>query len=194
VRPLLPGTCGSAVLVTSSSRLADLEGATSLSIAGLRQQDAVALLGNIAGQQRVAAERAAADAIVTACGGLPLAIRIAGARLAADPARPLADMADAVSDTRRLLGELTIGDLSVSRRLDRAWRALDRSSRQTLRALARGGQRDLPDWIVPSVAGETSVAQALVDSGLIIQNPETGRYRVAPLAGYHAAAQPASAD
>ena len=194
VRPLLPGTCGSAVLVTSSSRLADLEGATSLSIAGLGHQDAVALLGNIAGQRRVAAERAAADAIVTACGGLPLAIRIAGARLAADPARPLADMADAVSDTRRLLGELTIGDLSVSGRLDRAWRALDRSSRQTLRALARRGQRDLPDWIVPSVAGQTSVARALADSGLIIQNPETGRYRVAPLAGYHAAAQPASAD
>lgn len=194
VRPLLPGTAGSVVLVTSSSRLSDLEGASSLSIAGLGREDAVALLGNVAGQRRVAAERAAADAIVTACAGLPLALRIAGARLAADPARPLADMADAVSDTRRLLGELTIGDLSVSRRLDRAWRALDRSSRQTLRTLARGGQRDLPDWIVPSAAGETSVAQALVDSGLIIQNPETGRYRVAPLAGYHAAAQPASAD
>jgi DNA-binding SARP family transcriptional activator len=194
VRPLLPGTAGSAVLVTSSSRLSDLEGATTLSIAGLGPEDALALFGEVAGQQRVAAEPAEADAIVTACGGLPLAIRIAGARLAADPARPLADMADAVSDTRRLLGELTIGDLSVSRRLDRAWRALDRSSRQTLRALARRGQRDLPDWIVPSAAGEASVAQALADSGLIIQNPETGRYRVAPLAGCHAAAQPASAD
>lgn len=195
IRPLLPGTAGSAVLVTSSSRLADLEGATRVSVAGLGRDDAVALLGNIAGQQRVATEPEAANRIVEACGGLPLALRIAGARLAADPARPLADMADAVSDARRLLGELAIGDLSVSRRLDQAWRGLDRSSRQALRALAGGGQHDLPDWIVPSAAGEaSSVAQALADSGLIIQNPVTGRYRVAPLAGYHAAAQPASAD
>jgi len=194
IRPLLPGTAGSAVLVTSSSRLSDLEGASSLSIAGLSRRDAVALLGNIAGQQRVAAEPDAADRIVEACDGLPLALRIAGARLAADPVRPLADMADAVSDSRRLLGELAIGDLSVSRRLDRAWRALDRNSRQALRALARSDQRDLPDWIVPSAAGGTSVPQALADAGLIVQNPLTGRYGVAPLARYHAAAQPASAD
>jgi DNA-binding SARP family transcriptional activator len=194
IRPLLPGTTGSAVLVTSSSRLFDLEGASGLSIAGLSHADAVALLGTIAGRQRVAAEPDAADRIVRACDGLPLAVRIAGARLAADPARPLADMAHAVSDSRRLLGELAIGDLSVSRRLDQAWRALDRSSRQAMRALARGEQRDLPDWIVPSAAGETSVTQALADAGLIIQNPVTGRYGVAPLAGQHAAAQPASAD
>ena len=191
VRPLLPGTAGSAVLVTSSSRLADLEGASVLSVAGLTGDEAVLLLSKIAGRERVAAEPGAASAIAAACGGLPLALRIAGARLAANPAGRLAGLADAVSDAGRLLGELSIGDLSVSSRLDTAWQALDPWSREALRTLAKIGQCDLPDSLVLSAAaGSPAVAQALADRSLIIRNPETGCYRVAPLAGCHAAAQP----
>ncbi len=160
VRPLLPGTAGSAVLVTSSSRLADLEGASILSVAGLTCDEAVLLLGKIAGRERVAAEPAAAVAIAAACDGLPLALRIAGARLAANPAGRLADFADAVSDTGRLLGELSIGDLSVSRRLDTAWRALDPRSRKALRTLAKAGLRDLPDSLVLSAAAGSPFGSA----------------------------------
>ncbi len=191
VRPLLPGTADSAVVVTSSSRLADLEGASNLSLTGLTVDEAVALLGKIAGWQRVQAEPGAAAAIAMACAGLPLALRIAGARLAADPARRVADLATAMADTSRLLGELSIGDLSVSRRLDSAWRALDPCSRKALRTLATAGLRDLPDSLVLSAAsGAAAVTHALTDSSLIIRNPETGFYRIAPLAGCHAAAQP----
>ena len=192
VRLLLPGTAGSAVLVTSGSRLADLEGASVLSVTGLTCDESVLLLSKIAGPERVAAEPAAAAAIAAACGGLPLAVRIAGARLAANPAGPLAGLADAVSDAGRVLGELSIGDLSVSRRLDAAWRELDPRSRKALRTLAKAGLRDLPDALVLSAAaGSPVVAQALADRSFIVQNPETGLYRIAPLAGCHAAAQPA---
>ncbi len=149
VRPLLPGTAGSAVLVTSNSRLADLEGAAAIGIAGLSTDEAVMLLGRIAGRHRVEAEPAAAAAIASACAGLPLALRIAGARLAASPARRLADLAAAVSDDGRLLGELAIGDLSVSRRLDRAWRALDPRSRTALRTLARACATCRTRWCYP---------------------------------------------
>jgi hypothetical protein len=193
VRPLLPGTAGSAVLVTSNSRLADLEGAAAIGIAGLSTGEAVMLLGRIAGRHRVEAEPAAAAAIASACAGLPLALRIAGARLAASPGRRLADLAAAVSDDGRLLGELAIGDLSVSRRLDRAWRALDPRSRTALRTLARAGLRDLPNSVVLSAAGAPAVAQALTDSSMLIENPDTGHFRMAPLARCHAAAQPALA-
>src|SRR5580704_12609747 len=194
VRPLLPGTAGSAVVVTSSSRLADLEGASSVALTGLSTDEAVTFLAKIAGWQRVQAEPGAAAAIAVACAGLPLALRIAGARLAANPARRLADLAAAVSDTGRLLGELSIGDLSVSRRLDTAWRALDPRSRKALRTLAKAGLRDLPGSLVLSAAaGAPAVAQALTDSSLIIQNPETGCYRMAPLAWCHAVAQPLAA-
>ena len=191
VRALLPGTAGSAVLVTSNSRLPDLEGATCLTLGGLSPPEGVSLLGKIAGQGRVAAESGAANAIVAACAGLPLALRIAGARLAAEPACRLADLAAAFSDSRRLLTELAIGDLSVSGRLDRAWRALDQTSRQALRRLAETDGRDLPDAVVMSAAGTSSVTQALADAGLIVRSPETGRYQIAPLARWHAAAQPA---
>jgi DNA-binding SARP family transcriptional activator len=190
LRPLLPGTADSAVIVTSSSRLADLEGASCLSLAGLNADEAVAFLSKVVGPERIKAEPDAAVAIAVACAGLPLALRIAGARLASNPAKRVADLAEAMSDSNRLLAELSIGDLSVTRRLDTAWRALDPHSRTALRTLATAGVGDLPDSLVLSAAsGAAAVAEALRDSSLLIQNPETGCYRIAPLAGYHAAAQ-----
>jgi hypothetical protein len=81
----------------------------------------------------------------------------------------------------------------VSRRLDAAWRALDPRSRRALRTLAKAGMRDMPTALVRSAAGAPSVTQALTDLSLIVQNPETGDYRMAPLTGQHAVAQPAAA-
>ena len=125
-----------------ASRLADLEGAGRVRVGGLSAEEALALLGKIAGPGRVETEPEAAARIVGACVGLPLALRIVGARLAASPARKLAELADAVSDSGAVLRELVIGDLSVSRRLDPAWRALSPASRRALRTLAEAGQRD----------------------------------------------------
>ena len=192
VRPLLPGTAASAVLVTSNSRLADVEGARRVRIGGLSTAEAVTLLGKIAGPGRVETEPDAAAAIASACAGLPLALRIAGARLAASPALRLAELAGAVSDSQALLHELVVGDLSVRGRLDRAWQTLSPASREALRTLAREGQRDFPNSLLLAAAsGAQAVAQALADAGLVIENPETGDYRLAPLADCHAVAQPA---
>jgi hypothetical protein len=86
VRPLLPGTPGSAVLVTSRATMAGLPGARCLDLDVLEPYEAMELLESAAGAERVAAERAAALDLVAACGFLPLAVRGAGAWLAADPA------------------------------------------------------------------------------------------------------------
>ncbi len=92
VRPLLPGTPGCAVLVTSRARLAGLEGARLLDLDVLEHRaGASSCSPGSSGPERVAAEPDAAAAIVGYCGHLPLAVRIAGARLAARPqlvARP----------------------------------------------------------------------------------------------------------
>lgn len=85
VRPLLPGTPGSAVLVTSRATMAGLPGVRRLDLDVLEPYEAVALLESAAGAERVAAERAAALDLVAACGFLPLAVRGAGAWLAARP-------------------------------------------------------------------------------------------------------------
>jgi len=85
VRPLLPGAPGSAVLLTSRATMAGLPGARHVDLDVLEPGEAVALLTSVAGAARVAAERAAALDLVAACGFLPLAIRGAGAWLAARP-------------------------------------------------------------------------------------------------------------
>ena len=86
VVPLLPGTAGCAVMVTSRRRLAELAGARFLSLGPLSVADATNLLGQVAGPERVAAEPQAAADLVTACGLLPLAVRLAdGQRGTAPP-------------------------------------------------------------------------------------------------------------
>ncbi|MEW2074513.1 tetratricopeptide repeat protein [Streptomyces sp. NPDC017966] len=113
VRPLLPGGTASLVIVTSRPRLSGLEGGTSFELSVLEHDQAVELLGKLAGVARVAAEPAAASQIVRACGLLPLAVRIAGARLAGRPAWSLENFARRLATQHRRLGELQAGSLDV---------------------------------------------------------------------------------
>ncbi len=199
VRPLLPGTQGSAVLVTSSWRMADLEGACSFEVGSLSEAEAIALLGKIAGVERLAAEPDAAAAIVTACAGLPLALRIAGARLAASPALRPSDLASCLtagqagdaSHADGLLSSLVIGDLSVGRRLDEAWRTLGAGARNALWLLAHARKVSYAEQLVFTLAGGSSaVVTELADSCLVRQDPDTGRYTLAPLVASFALCQP----
>lgn len=113
VRPLLPGTADCAVLVTSRSRLAGLDGARILELGMLDEAEALALLRRILGADRVTAEPQAARGVLHACAGLPLAIRIAAARLASRPGWPLSSFADRLADQRSWLDELRSGDRAV---------------------------------------------------------------------------------
>ncbi len=185
VRPLLPGTAGSSMLVTSSRRLADLEGARHVAIAALTRAEAIALLGKIAGADRVAAEPDAAATIADACCGLPLAVRIAGARLAASPMLRLAELAASLRKPGCLLDELVVGDLSVSTRLAGAWSCLDADSRRALREFASTGRCG-----VPAGSAMPAVLRSLADACLVIDDPAAGGYRLAPLVGCYAAARP----
>ncbi|WNF00595.1 BTAD domain-containing putative transcriptional regulator [Streptomyces luomodiensis] len=113
VRPLIPAGPGCAALVTSREMLTTLEGATHLHLDVLPQDQAVALLERVVGAERVRAEPAEAEQITRLCGGLPLALRIAGARLAARPAWPLRTLVTKLTDARGRLDELRFGDLAV---------------------------------------------------------------------------------
>ncbi|MFE1929104.1 BTAD domain-containing putative transcriptional regulator [Streptomyces sp. NPDC059474] len=113
VRPLIPAGPGCAALVTSREMLTTLEGATHLHLDVLPQDQAVALLERVVGAERVRAEPAEAEEITRLCGGLPLALRIAGARLAARPAWPLRTLVAKLTDARGRLDELRFGDLAV---------------------------------------------------------------------------------
>lgn len=136
VRPLLPGSAGCAVLVTSRTSVVALEGARVLELDVLSPEHGVELLCRQAGRGRVESERGSAEAIVRACGCLPLAIRVAGARLAARAHWPLARLAARLADRRSRLDELAIGHLEVRASLALSYDRLDAEHRGWLRRLA----------------------------------------------------------
>jgi tetratricopeptide (TPR) repeat protein/transcriptional regulator with XRE-family HTH domain len=172
LRPLLPGSPGSAVLVTGRARLTALEGAHLVYLDVLDTNQAIALLARITGAQRVAAEPDAAVSIVAACGRLPLAVRIAGARLASRPHWPLSRMADLLANEHRRLDELAHGDLEVRASLSLSYRGLGQEHRRLFRQLGLLHAPDLPAWVAGALL-ELSLAQAeelmedLVDSQLV---------------------------
>ncbi|MGW7445364.1 BTAD domain-containing putative transcriptional regulator [Kitasatospora sp. NPDC054795] len=136
VRELLPGFGPSAVLVTSRSQLAGLASVRRVAVPPLAPTEALDLLGRIVGTGRTGADRAAAARIVAACGLLPLAVRVAGTRLAVLRHLPLAEYAARLEDPAGALDELVAGDVTVRARLDSGWHDLTDRERLALARLA----------------------------------------------------------
>jgi tetratricopeptide (TPR) repeat protein/transcriptional regulator with XRE-family HTH domain len=173
VQPLLPGTGQCAVLVTSRSELAGPAGSRLLLLDPLTQAEAVQLLAKIVGEQRVAAEPGAAGELAAACGQLPLAVRIAGARLAARTSWQLSALARKITDARRRLDELQAGDLSVRASLTQSYQALGEPARTAFRRLALLDTPEFAEWQVAVLLGVEDAAEAaevvnqLADSSLL---------------------------
>jgi DNA-binding SARP family transcriptional activator/tetratricopeptide (TPR) repeat protein len=113
VRPLLPGTAGCLVLVTSRNQLTGLiagEGAHPLTLDVLPPAAAREMFADRVGAGRVAAEPAAVDEIIIRCARLPLALAVAAARAATRPSFPLHNVAAELRDTRRRLDLLADTD------------------------------------------------------------------------------------
>jgi DNA-binding SARP family transcriptional activator/tetratricopeptide (TPR) repeat protein len=113
VRPLLPGSSSCAVLVTTRNRTSDLASMRFVDLNVLEDTEALALFSTIVGEDRAAAEPDATAEVLVACAGLPLAIRICAARLAARRQWRIATLAGRLRDQHRRLDELTTGDLAV---------------------------------------------------------------------------------
>ena len=128
VRPLLPGSASCAVIVTSRHRLADLAGSRLVDLDVLGDEDALHLLTAIIGQDRAAAEPGAVSEVLAACAGLPLAVRIAGARLASRRGWTVSTLAGRLADQRRRVDELTSGDMAVRACFDVSFDTLQKSA------------------------------------------------------------------
>ncbi|TDD22494.1 AfsR/SARP family transcriptional regulator [Nonomuraea diastatica] len=113
VRQLIPAGSKCAVVITSRQVMTSLTSASRLDLTGLADADATALLARIVDPVRVAAEPEAAQRIVRLCGGLPLALRISAARLAARPDRRLSSLAEQLADDTRRLDVLEHADLAI---------------------------------------------------------------------------------
>src|SRR5439155_5063074 len=128
--------------------LAALEAAHPLPVGTLDASEAVRLLSTVAGGARTAAEPEAAATIAELCGRLPLAVRIAGARIANRPHWRLSRMATRLADERLRLDELSAGDLAVRASLATSYLQLDPEDRTAVRRLVLLDAPDAAAWAV----------------------------------------------
>lgn len=147
LRPLLPATSDCAVIVTSRRRLAALLGAREVDLGEFEPKEALDLLRMILGPQRVHDDRENFLSVARSCGYLPLAIRLAAARLAARPHLTAAWLAAQLSDERRRLDVLSAGDVAVRSSLALSIEALDAQERTLFARLGAIESPYLPAWV-----------------------------------------------
>jgi DNA-binding SARP family transcriptional activator len=165
LRPLLPGTPGCAVLVTSRTRLAGLTGARLVDLDIFEPDQAVELLARLAGPRRVATEASAAREIVRLCGFLPLALRVAGARLGSRRHWPLSRLEADLAEEQHRLDKLRLGDLDVRASLALSYQSLDLTAQRAFRLLGLLEVRDFAPWVAAAMLDVPQChAEDLVDT------------------------------
>ncbi|MGW1432489.1 BTAD domain-containing putative transcriptional regulator [Streptomyces sp. NPDC002431] len=181
VRPLLPGAEGCAALITSRGNLGDLAGAHLVDVDVLSPAEALHLFTRIVGSERVARERTAALDVVAACGFLPLAIRIAAARMAVRRTWTVSVLAAKLADERRRLDELQAGDLAVKAVFEVAYGQLEPAQARAFRLLGLADGPDISLSAAASMLGRSEddteeLLEALVDTSMV-ESAAPGRYR-----------------
>ncbi|MGA5303368.1 BTAD domain-containing putative transcriptional regulator [Nucisporomicrobium flavum] len=184
---LLPASPTTLTLVTSRRRLIGLDGSHPESLSVLTERDAVRLLAKIVGS-RVAAEPEAATAVARRCGGLPLAIRLAAARLAHRPGWRVADLLRRLGDAA--LPELAAEDRGVARAFAMSFEQLPERSQRVFRLLGRHPVERFGTLEVAALTGlpcddTQDVLDDLVDVNLV-EEPRPGRYRLHDLVRQYA--------
>ena len=189
VADLLPTAPGGLALVTSRRRLLGLDGVHPEPLVVLPTAEATALLARIAGD-RVRAEPEALAEVVRRCGGLPLALRLAGARLAHRPRWRVADLLRRLGEAT--LPELAAEDRSVADAFALSYGQLAGPARRMFRLL---GAYPAPLFDAPAVAALTGLpldeAQDLLDDLIdvhLLDEPEAGTFRLHDLLREYAAA------
>jgi DNA-binding SARP family transcriptional activator/tetratricopeptide (TPR) repeat protein len=194
-RWLLPGTSTSAVILTSRSNLAGIEGLVRFELAPLTPTESQAMLLDLVGQARVRAEAEAASELARHCAGLPLALRIVAARLSTRPGYRLVRLAEQLADEQRRLDWLSVGDLEVRASLGVSYTGLRPEHRRVFRMLGLLAAPSFSAWVAGALINDTLggaelALEALVDGHLVETSadaPSEPRYRLHPLVRLFAA-------
>jgi DNA-binding SARP family transcriptional activator/tetratricopeptide (TPR) repeat protein len=136
VRDLLPGDGTARTLITSRSRLVGLDGAACRTLGVMAPDEALELLRRVAGVDVTGDHAEPARAIIDVCGHLPLAIRLAAARLAGRPAWTLASVVERLADERSREGLLNDGERGVAEAFAVSYKHVSTSAARTFRLLA----------------------------------------------------------
>jgi tetratricopeptide (TPR) repeat protein len=169
VAPLVPGTPGCTVVVTSRNALPGLvvsQGADVLTLDVLAPGDAVALFAALLGADRTQADPTATAAVAALCGRLPLALRIVAAKLQAEPEATLGDMEERLRATDRLsaLGFENDGEVAVRTAFALSYDSLADDVRRAFRLLALVPGADVTAETAGALLGtDTATADRLLD-------------------------------
>lgn len=182
VRPLVPGSGQTLVLVTSRSVLLGLDADERVNLDVLPLAAARALLTAVAGADRAAVEPAELDLVCERCGNLPLALQIAAQLLAAHQTWPISRLASMLADERTRLASLQVDDVGVRAAFAVSYADLGPDDARLFRLL---GVHIGPDCTAASVAAladededVTAVALSrLADARLVTEDP-VGRFRL----------------
>ncbi|WP_233442044.1 AfsR/SARP family transcriptional regulator [Lentzea atacamensis] len=182
VVPLVPGGGASLLVVTtrrSPAALAARHAVHPVLLDALAHDESLSLLRAVAGEQRVAAEPEAADRLVELCGGMPLALRIAAARLLGSPHQRIAALVAELTEAR-LDGLAVEGDSRTVRAvIDSAYRPLAEEPAQVFRRAALAPGPTFSSWLISALAETESVAVSLASlaTAHLVTEVESQRFR-----------------
>ncbi|BCB89650.1 BTAD domain-containing putative transcriptional regulator [Phytohabitans suffuscus] len=190
VRPLLPGSGRSDVLVTSRSLLRGLEVATSVPLATLTMAESLDMITASAGRSRVAADVRTARELANACGHLPLALRIAAARLASRPSWAISDLVQRLRDEGGRLAQLDDGSTSVLASFELSYDNLSAPARRAFRLCSLHPGQDFGAAAAGALLGTDDASaerllDELLDANMLLQY-SAHRFRFHDLLGLYA--------
>ncbi|WP_158939497.1 BTAD domain-containing putative transcriptional regulator [Streptomyces sp. NRRL S-87] len=188
IRPLLPGNGRCCVVITGRDLMDDLIGdyaVLRIALNTMTAREATALLAEVAGADRIAANPAATERLGELCDRLPLALRIAGARLAAKPHWSVRNLVTRLENQRRRLDELSPGEGGVRAGFRLSYRDLSPAARQLYRRLGLLNVSDFAAWVGAALIDAEPVdaedlIEQLVDAQLLEVSAAVGpapRYR-----------------
>jgi DNA-binding SARP family transcriptional activator/tetratricopeptide (TPR) repeat protein len=191
VAPLLPGAPGCLVLITSRRRLAGLDQASILTLDTLPVPDAVTLFIRTVGEGGLSGQPPELLVeLVELCGRLPMAIRIAAARMRSHPSWTLSYLVERMRDRQDRLGELETGQRSVTAALDMSYQDLNSDQQRMYRLLGLHPGADIDVYAAAALFDTTPwYAQRVLDGLLdahLLHEPVAGRYRFHDLTRAHA--------
>ena len=192
VRPLLPGTAGSLVLITSRRRLAALDDAAQISLDTLSLADAATLLVRLAGRSPLSSGDGAVAEISRLCGYLPLAIGMVASQLRNHPARTPEGVAAELSAARDRLTLIYAENLSVGAAFDLSYADLNAAQQRMFRRLGLVPGPSIDAYAAAALDGTGTAAarrclDELYDQHLLAE-PAPGRYELHDLLREHARA------
>jgi tetratricopeptide (TPR) repeat protein len=198
VSPLLPGSPGSLVVITSRNRMPELDGVQPLTVDVLSPDDAVWMLLRLARRAPDEVDVHDAHRMVELCGWLPLAIAITASQLRVHPGWPVRHLLDQLIHAHDRLDELEAGDRSVRAAFDTSLRDLTADQRELFALLgvhhgpeidahAAAALADLPTNRVGRIFG-------VLHTRHLVQETAPGRYRLHDLLRAYARTHAARLD